>query len=136
MMVVLDVSVLISLAYKEEMAEVAWEIVQQASRDGAIVPTLFWFELRNALLMGERRLKISQAQSERFLESVDLLRLTVDDAKESEAVMSLARRHRLTVYDAAYLELAKRRGLPLATLDGDLQKAATAEQVPLAVRVA
>jgi predicted nucleic acid-binding protein len=132
-MLVLDVSVLICLAYKEERAEAAGKVVAEVAQRGAVVPTLFWFELRNGLLMGERRKRISQAMAEKFLKSVDTLPLTVDDLKDSDVVMSLARQHGLTVYDAAYLELAKRVGLPLATLDGALRQAALEERVALAI---
>jgi predicted nucleic acid-binding protein len=67
----------------------------------------------------------------RFLGGLATLKVVVDDAPEEPAVLGLARRHRLTVYDAAYLELAKRAGFPLATLDKALIAAAAAEAVPL-----
>jgi predicted nucleic acid-binding protein len=60
-----------------------------------------------------------------------LLAISLDRAPDEIIVLTLARRHRLTVYDAAYLEVAVREGLPLATLDAGLARAATAEQVPL-----
>jgi predicted nucleic acid-binding protein len=63
------------------------------------------------------------------LKPISLLGATVDHAPDESEVLTLARRHRLTVYDAAYLELARREALPLATLDSELANAARAEKV-------
>jgi predicted nucleic acid-binding protein len=67
----------------------------------------------------------------RFLRNVERLAITIDGTPDESGVLTLARRHRLTVYDAAYLELAVRNALPLATLDAMLATAARSEGVPL-----
>jgi predicted nucleic acid-binding protein len=99
--------------------------------DHALVPTLSWFELRNALVVNEPRGRITEQQTARFLRNVERLAITIDSTPDENGVLTLARRHRLTVYDAAYLELALRSGLPLATLDVMLATAARSEGVPL-----
>ena len=95
------------------------------------MPAIWWFELRNVLLTGERRKGATPAQTDEFLEFVSTLRIYIDNLTNDHAVMALARRHRLTFYDAAYLELAQRESIPLATLDYALARAASAEGVAL-----
>ncbi|HEY4344463.1 MAG TPA: type II toxin-antitoxin system VapC family toxin [Parvibaculum sp.] len=95
------------------------------------VPRLWWFEVRNLLLVAERRSRIDLSQMRAGLALLDEIPVDVDHAPDSEAMLDLARKHRLTVYDAAYLELARRKALPLATLDAALIAAANAEQVAL-----
>ena len=90
-------------------------------------PWLFWIELRNILLVCERRGRLAPGAAESFLGAVDDLGIALDTGAASEAVLALARRRGLTAYDALYLELALRRGLPLATLDHALRRAARAE---------
>src|ERR1700730_14238059 len=99
--------------------------------DNALVPTLSWFEFRNARVVNEPRGRITEQQTARFLRNVERLAITIDSTPDENGVLTLARRHRLTVYDAAYLELALRSGLPLATLDEALASAARAETVLL-----
>ena len=97
----------------------------------AVVPMLLWFELRNVLLMAERRNRLSEAETARFLNYVRELPVEMDSAPDEIVVLGLARTHRLSVYDAVYLELAQRRTLPLATLDEALIDAARREKIPL-----
>ena len=97
----------------------------------AFAPSLWWFEVRNGLIMAERRGRLTERQTARFLQDLLRLAITLDASPDSTRVLTLARRHRLTVYDAADLELAQRAGLPLATLDAALAAAATAEGVVL-----
>lgn len=99
--------------------------------DPAITPVLWRFELRNLLLVNERRGRLDSAKTARALRLLRALPITIDSAEDEDTLMELARQHRLTVYDAAYLELALRRGFPLATLDTALASAARAEAVPL-----
>ena len=94
-------------------------------------PWLFWVELRNILIVGERRGRLAPGLAEGFLEAVEALGLALDAAPSSAAVLRLARGHRLTAYDALYLELALRQGARLMTLDGALAQAARAEGVAL-----
>ena len=97
----------------------------------AVVPCLWWFEVRNILIVNERRRRIAESATASFLLNLSLLRLRVDRSPDENAVLRLARAHRLSVYDSAYLELAQREGLPLATLDADLRRAAASEAVAL-----
>lgn len=99
--------------------------------DEARVPPLWWFEVRNALVANERRDWLSETDTTGFLRDLGRLAITVDRSPDEAALLTLARRHRLTVYDAAYLELARREGLPLASLDGAVRSAAAASGVPL-----
>jgi len=99
--------------------------------DEAVVPALWWFEIRNTLIVNERRKRISKADTTQFLERLSRLSIRLDRIPNEAEVLRLARTHRLSVYDAAYLELAERELLPLATLDSDLAKAARAERVRL-----
>ena len=94
-------------------------------------PSLLYYEIRNALLVSERRNRITEAMSVAFLRDLGLLAIRFEPAGDDAILMTLARERKLTVYDAAYLELAKREGLPLATLDRALEKAAIAEGVAL-----
>lgn len=127
---VLDASTAMSWALGETDRRAAG-VWMRINDDYALVPSLWWFELRNALVVNERRGRIAEQQTIRFLRDIARLPIRVDDSPEESGVLSLARRHRLTVYDAAYLELALRAALPLATLNTMLAAAARAEGVPL-----
>ncbi len=130
MNLVLDASTTIAWALNESyrFAAQAWERMKD---DHALVPTLWWFELRNALVVNERRGRITEQQTARFLRNVERLAITIDNTPDESGVLTLARRHRLTVYDVAYVELALRNELPLATLDAMLATAARSEGVHL-----
>ena len=96
----------------------------------------FWpFEVANAFLSAERRKRVTMAEVTTFLDFVSGFSIFLDTPQMTSAfdqVLALARQQNLTEYDAAYLELALRKNLPLATLDGDLRKAAQAVGVELA----
>ncbi|MGA8582471.1 MAG: type II toxin-antitoxin system VapC family toxin [Roseiarcus sp.] len=92
---------------------------------------LFYYEIRNALLTNERRRRITGAMSAEFLRHLARLPIRLEPPGDDTSIMALARERSLTVYDAAYLELARRRALPLATVDRALEKAAIAEGVAL-----
>jgi predicted nucleic acid-binding protein len=87
--------------------------------------------VRNILVVNERRRRIAESDAAAFLLNLSRLRIRIDRLPDEGAVLRLARTRQLSVYDAAYLELAQREGLPLATLDADLNKAAAAEGVVL-----
>lgn len=92
----------------------------------ALVPQVWGLEVANVIARAEASGLITAAQSEAFLEMLAALDVTVDDTTHSRAltdILALARRYALSTYDAAYLELALRSGLPLATLDADLARA-------------
>ncbi len=98
---------------------------------GGWVASRAGFELRDALLSNERRGRLTEAECASFLRDLSRLPVTVDVTPDEVGVLSIARRHRLSVYDASYLELARRAGLALAALDTDLARAAQAEHVGL-----
>ena len=92
-------------------------------------PWLLWVELRNILIVIERRGRIELDDTTEILKAVDALGISLDTAANSDRVMALARRHDLTAYDSTYLELALRREEPLVSLDKALVAAAKAEKV-------
>jgi predicted nucleic acid-binding protein len=130
MSLIIDASVVIAWAFKEQHPT-AERALARIQTDEAIVPALWWYELRNVLVLGERQKRVTERETARFLRNISRLTITIDSSPNEAQVLTLARRHRLTVYDAAYLELAGREALPLATLDEELAAAARAEQVAL-----
>ncbi|HEX5234697.1 MAG TPA: type II toxin-antitoxin system VapC family toxin [Silvibacterium sp.] len=128
---VLDASVVTSWALSDENEPAATAALMRARKDSCAVPALWRFEIRNALLMAERRKRLSGAETNKFLHELAGLHIDEDFSTDETALLRLARHHNLTVYDAAYLELAWRRSIPLATLDRVLARAARAEKVPV-----
>jgi predicted nucleic acid-binding protein len=131
-MFVIDASVVVCWYSPDESHPIADYAAQEITKISATVPELFWFELRNVLLVGERSGRITAIETARFLRLVNELPIEIDHEPDEGLVLSLARKHKLTVYDAAYLELALRRRLPIATLDRALVQAARSENVVLA----
>jgi predicted nucleic acid-binding protein len=132
MPLVVDVSVMMAWHFEDERSPAAEAIRAKLRDDEAHVPAHWWFELRHVLLTGERRGRTQPQASKQFLDALRDLSISIELLPDEEAVMNLARRNRLSFYDAAYLEMAKREGFPLATFDRELIAAAKAEQVPLA----
>lgn len=131
MVFVLDASVAVAWAFADEEHPMAAAALALLRSDEGRVPGLWWFEVRNVLIVNERRGRLRETDAVLFLRSLARLPIIVDHAPENEAVLSLARRHGLTVYDAAYLELSKHQAAPLATLDVVLAQAARRENVLL-----
>jgi predicted nucleic acid-binding protein len=128
---VLDASTTISWYFPDEEhsdALAAWERLRQ---DDALVPAHWWFEVRNTMLIGERRKRSSENQTFDFLARLACTRIVEAPRPDDSDIFVLARRRRLTFYDAAYLELAQRERIALATLDDELAAAARAEGVAL-----
>lgn len=108
------------------------QLFEQVAEAGAIVPSLWLLEVANALTQSIRRGRIAPEHRASFLKSLSELEITVDEHTSKHAwatTIQLADRFRLTVNDAAYLEVAQRRRLPLATLDSALVTAARAAGV-------
>jgi predicted nucleic acid-binding protein len=129
---VLDGSISLAWYFKDEADAYADAVAAGFPGVRAVVPTIWPLEVANAVLVGERRKRSTAAQATRWLGYLGSLPVTVDDETTVRAwsdVLSLARTHNLSAYDAAYLELALRQGLPLATLDDPLKSAATAAGV-------
>jgi predicted nucleic acid-binding protein len=128
---VLDASVTACWAFDDEDHPDASLAFERMRAEEGVVPGLWWFEVRNILVVNERRRRIAEADTASFLLNLSRLRLRVDQSPDENAVLRLARAHGLSVYNAAYLELAQREGVALATLDADLRKAAASEGVAL-----
>jgi predicted nucleic acid-binding protein len=127
---VLDASVTANWFLPDETPRAldAWERIRT---DAGVVPAHWWFEVRNILLMAERRARISERDTPYILDRLSRLRIIQTSLPDEQAVFLVARRNRLTFYDASYLELALRDNVALATLDADLVKAARTEGVRL-----
>jgi predicted nucleic acid-binding protein len=124
---VLDASTTLSWHFQDEVTERTRAIARSAYGGGVAVPQHWFLEVASALLRGERRERTSGAATSAFLGRLQELDAEVHALSAHEvftAVIPLARSHRLSVYDAAYLELAHRLALPLATRDGRLRAAA------------
>ena len=111
---------------KKSEADCADRALDALEPDGAVVPSLWYTEVANALLVGERRKIITPAQSIDYLSRLSRLPIVTDDdatASRRDLVMSLARQHSLSAYDATYLDLALRTSSEIATFDDDLASA-------------
>ena len=128
---VLDASVTASWCFEDEEASVADAAMDRLPEDHAVVPALWWFEIRNILVVNERRGRIDSADSDVFLNDLARLPIRIESDPNERLVVGLARTHRLTAYDAAYLDLAVRLTAPIATLDRALADAARAEGLEL-----
>jgi predicted nucleic acid-binding protein len=131
---VVDASALGSYLLPDENSELLPGLTNALSDQVLIVPPHWHFEVANLALMAARRGRLAEVKLPGLAESVRGLQIETDPLAGSDAwdtVMDLALAHGLTIYDAAYLALAKRRGLPLATLDGALGAGARAENVAL-----
>lgn len=133
---VTDCSVTMCWCFEDEADAYADQILEKLVVDETIVPAIWSLEVTNALLSGERRKRLSEADTLRFLEVLRSLPIIVDDTPLGQTlddILALGRRHNLSSYDATYLELAMRQGVPLATLDERLVKAARASGVALII---
>jgi predicted nucleic acid-binding protein len=133
---VVDASVVLSWCFPDENSTVAMRVTQMFKRgDSAIAPSFWPHEVLNALLVGERRKRISRDLAQTFLAELAALPVELKHFPAHAVfgrVQSLGREHGLTAYDAAYLDLAKSNGLALATLDEDLMRACKKAGVALA----
>lgn len=129
---VVDASVTLAWCFEDEASPQTETILDMLSDDTAVVPSLWELEVSNVLLLGERRRRLTESQTARFVALLGQLPILVDSAiVNMEAVLAVGRHHALTAYDAAYLVLAEREGIPLATLDTKLRNAARAVGVEL-----
>lgn len=134
MSLVLDSSMTLAWYFEDERTDANIAVLRRVAQDGAIVPALWRLEVANGLQVAVRRRRIDAAYRDLSLADLLSLPIAIDaetDAHAWSATLRLADRFGLTLYDAAYLELARRRDLRLATLDGQLEQAAKAENVPL-----
>ncbi len=126
---VLDSSATLAWVYADEMTPAVAALSTAVSETGAWVPTLWHLEIGNNLNLAVRRGRIDADQRQKLFDQLRALNIFTDVDTHTYAwtkTLRLAEQFRLTLYDACYLELAQRRGLPLATLDGELRAAGLA----------
>ncbi len=127
--IVVDASVALAWCFPDEGSDYADSVLQAVENQTIVVPAIWPVEITNALLVGQRRKRIRQPDVRRFVELLKGLDVTVDTQSVADSVSNifpLAQDYRLSAYDAAYLDVAVRHEVTLATLDADLQKAAIA----------
>jgi predicted nucleic acid-binding protein len=126
---VLDVSVTFAWCFADEATPAAWELLERLTQEEAQVPALWLWEVGNVLIQAERRRRITPAASSEFLRLLETLPIRLEPPASGQVwhdTLNLARSHQLTAYDAAYLELAMRQGLAIASRDQALIRAAQA----------
>ncbi|HTZ99507.1 MAG TPA: type II toxin-antitoxin system VapC family toxin [Candidatus Aquilonibacter sp.] len=124
---VLDCSIAMAWLFRDEATPKTAALLTRLESETALAPAWWFIEVTNVLALAERRGRITPAQSDAFIADLGKLGIERDDEAPNRAftnLLTLCRVHRLTCYDAMYLDLALRRGLPLATLDDDLRKTA------------
>lgn len=124
---VLDTSVTMAWLFEDEATRKTEALLDRLQTEEAFVPTLWTYEVGNVLLMAERRKRITEAQGRRFTQLLDSLPICTSDSHLNSlwsSAVVVARAHSLSVYDGTYLDLAMREGIPLATRDRALRKAA------------
>lgn len=124
---VLDASMTVAWCFGDEATPETRALLRRVGAERAVAPAIWALEVANILAMGERRGRLDAAGVTEFLGLLDMLDIRIDDAPASRGlreILDLARRERLSSYDAAYLDLAMREGLPLATRDAALAAAA------------
>jgi len=126
--IVIDASVALAWCFPDEANEYADTVLLAVESQSIIVPAIWAVEITNALVVGERRKRIRQPEVRRFVELMNGLSVVEDRQPFSDTVsnvLPLSREYDLSAYDAAYLDVANRHGMPLATLDAALRKACT-----------
>ncbi len=131
---VIDNSVVMSWCFKDETNHYADAVLDRLLESTAFVPSIWPLEVVNVLLVAERKKRLSEADSVRFLTLLSQLPIIVE-YERTERIMkdllALARANNLSSYDAYYLDLSMRKGFPIATLDTQLIKAAKKTDVPI-----
>jgi predicted nucleic acid-binding protein len=128
---VLDASVAAVWALADESSPVADIAANRLIDENALVPPLWWYEVRNLLVINERRQRMTVEDTAHYLLLLSSFPIQVDPIEDEQSVFRCAREYRLSFYNAAYLAVAQRNRIPLATLDKDLRDAALAAGVPL-----
>ncbi len=129
---VLDCSMTMAWIFSDEASEVSDAVRESLIKDYAIVPSLWAIEVANVLLVATRRGQLSEPEWPKLLDDLMALPISVDNETSDQALtnsLQLANRYDLSAYDAVYLELARRKALPVASLDSKLRAACTAAGV-------
>ena len=130
---VVDNSVVMTWCFKDEACRYGDAVLDNLENSTAFVPAVWPLEVSNVLLVAERKKRIGEADSTRFLALLSELSIFVEQESPErmiKEILALAREHQLSSYDASYLDLAMRKGLPIATLDNGLRAAAKRAKVP------
>lgn len=131
---VLDASTALSWCFEDEATPETEAILDRLADDPAVVPALWELEITNALLVGERRGRLTESQTTRFVTLLASLPINVELAgPDMTTLLAVGRQHGLTSYDATYLVVAERDGYPIATLDNRLSTAAKTAGVQLLI---
>ena len=128
---VVDASTVMAWLFDDEDESRSLRALVRLEGDGGVVPQIWHLETRNALLAAERRGRLSSRQVAQGLDALKRLPVRTDDEPDLQSAFDLARKHGLSMYDATYLELAKREEAELATLDRAVGRAAATEAVAL-----
>ena len=131
---VIDNSVVMTWCFKDETSQYADHILDRLEDSTGFVPSIWPLEVCNVLLVAERKKRIGEAGSTRFIALLSELPIIVEQESPERMIkdiFALARKHKLSSYDASYLDLAMRKGLPIATLDKNLSAAAKRSKVPI-----
>ncbi|MBW2740872.1 MAG: type II toxin-antitoxin system VapC family toxin [Deltaproteobacteria bacterium] len=131
---VIDNSVVMTWCFKDETSQYADAILDSLEIVTGFVPSIWPLEIGNVLLVAERNRRLSEADSTRFISLLTELPIIVEQEPPErmiKEIFALARKHILSSYDASYLDLAMRKGLPIATLDKNLIAAAKRSKVPI-----
>lgn len=131
---VIDNSVVMAWCFEDETSRYADTVLDKLEVSTAIVPSIWPLEVGNVLLVAERKKRLSEADSARFIALLTELPITIEQeppGRMLKEILALAREHQLSSYDASYLDLAMRKGLPIATLDNGLVAAAERSQTPI-----
>ena len=124
---VVDCSMTMAWCFGDESTPAVLQVQDHVANEKMCVPVHWYLEVTNVLALAEKKHRIKPQASDTFLSLLQVMDIHVDFELPSKAfaqILALCRKHHLTSYDAAYLELALRRKLPLATLDDDLRKVA------------
>ena len=127
--IVIDAPVALAWCFPDEVSDYAETVLLALEKRAAMVPAIWASEITNALLVGERRNRLRRPEVLRFVELLKSMEIFQDVQPVTDTinhVFPLAQEYRLSAYDAAYLDVAVRRQIPLATLDSNLRKAALA----------
>jgi predicted nucleic acid-binding protein len=133
--IVIDASVALAWCFPEETTADSDRLLDIVAQDGAVAPAHWRLEVANILVLALAKGRIAQDRADASLRLLGGLQIAIDPETGDRAwteSWSLAQKHKLTIYDAAYLELAQRAGARLATFDGELRAAAKKSGVPLA----
>ena len=128
---VLDTSITAGWAFADESSELADLAADRLKDEIALVPPIWWYEVRNLLVINERRKRISSDESAQFLEMLASYPIQIDPIQDERATLRFARQYGLSFYDAVFLAVAHRNQLPLATLDKALEAAARSAGIAL-----